>query len=63
MGDWSKMVEQKEMHSFSPVRAPKSQLAIENPLTGGLWNSPEKDTRVQRQRRSYNKTVGGEQSN
>ena len=29
------------MHTF-PVRAPKSQLAIEKPLTGGLWNSPKK---------------------
>ena len=28
----------------SPVRAPKSQLAVEQPLTGGCWNPPEKDT-------------------
>ena len=30
------------MHTFPPVRAPKSQLAIGKPLTGGLWNSPKK---------------------
>ena len=30
------------MHSFPPVRAPKSQLAVEQPLTGGCWNLPEK---------------------
>ena len=27
-----------------PVRAPKPQLAVEQPLTGGQWNLPEKDT-------------------
>ena len=27
----------------SPARAPKSQLAIEQPLTGGHWNPPKKD--------------------
>ena len=31
------------MHSSPPTRAPRSQLAIEQPLTGGHWNPPEKD--------------------
>ena len=26
-----------------PVRAPEPQLAVEQPLTGGQWNLPEKD--------------------
>ena len=32
------------MHSPPPARAPKSQLAVEQPSTGGLWNLPRKDT-------------------
>ena len=32
------------MHSSPPVRAPKSQLAVEQPLSGGCWNPPKKDT-------------------
>ena len=32
------------MHSSPPVRAPKSQLAVEQPSTGGRWNLPKKDT-------------------
>ena len=31
------------MHSSPPVRAPKSQLAVEQPSKGGHWNLPEKD--------------------
>ena len=30
------------MHSSPPVRAPKLQLVIEQPSTGGCWNSPKK---------------------
>ena len=32
------------MHSSPPVRTTKSQLAAEQPLTGGCWNPPKKDT-------------------
>ena len=32
----------KDMHSSSPVRTPKSQLAAEKPSTGGCWNPPRK---------------------
>ena len=31
------------MYSSPPVRAPKLQLAVEQPLTGGHWNPPKKD--------------------
>ena len=30
--------------SSLPVRAPKSQLAVEQPSTGGCWNLPKKGT-------------------
>jgi len=30
------------MYSFPPARAPKSQLAVEEPSTGGCWSLPEK---------------------
>ena len=46
-----------------PVRAPKSQLAVEQPLKGVLWNPPNKKvSHIQRQRRSDSEMVGGEQS-
>ena len=32
------------MHSSPPVRAPKSQLTVDQPSTGGHWNPPKKDT-------------------
>ena len=38
------MAEKKDMHSTSSARTPKSQLAAEQPSTGGCWNPPEKDT-------------------
>ena len=38
------MVEQKDRRSYPPARAPKSQLVVEQPLTGGHWNPPKKDT-------------------
>ena len=31
------------MHSPPSVRAPKSQLTVEQPSTGGYWNLPKKD--------------------
>ena len=31
------------MHSSSPVRRPKSQLAAEQPLKGECWSPPKKD--------------------
>ena len=34
-----------EWHCASPpARAPKSQLVVERPSTGGCWNPPKKDT-------------------
>ena len=36
------MVELKDMHSSPPARAPKLQLAIEQPSTGKHWNPPKK---------------------
>ena len=38
------MAEWKDAHIRPPVRAPKSQLAVEQPPTGGPWNLPKKDT-------------------
>ena len=38
------MAEQKDKHSSPPARAPKSQLATEQPLTGGRRNTPKKDS-------------------
>ena len=38
------MVEWKDMCSSPPARAPKLQLDVEQPLTGGCWNPPKKDT-------------------
>ena len=38
----TKMEEQKDVLSSSPVRTPKSQLATEQPSTGGCWNPPKK---------------------
>ena len=43
---------QKEDVSSSPAKAPKSQLAVEPPLTGGRWNPSEKKKKtphIQRQ--------------
>ena len=44
MGFWFNMAEQKDVCSSPPVRAPKSQLAVEQPSTEGHWNPPSKDT-------------------
>ena len=38
------MAEQKDVHSSSPVRTPKLQLAAEQLLTGECWIPPKKDT-------------------
>ena len=32
------------MYSSPPARAPKWQLAVEQPLTEGHWSSPKNDT-------------------
>ena len=56
------MVQQKDVHPSPPARAPKSQLAVEQPFTGGYWNPPIMISHVQRQKRTWNKTVGGAQS-
>ena len=42
--DWFKVVEPKDMCSSPPARAPESQLAVEQPSTGGCQNLPKKDT-------------------
>ena len=36
------MAEKKDMHSSSPARTPKLQLAAEQPLTGDCWIPPKK---------------------
>ena len=33
---------EKDMHSSPSARASKLQLAVEQPLTGGCWNPPQK---------------------
>ena len=38
------MVEQKDMHSSSPERTPKLQLAVEQPSAGECWFPPQKDS-------------------
>ena len=38
-----KMAEQ-DMCSYPPAKAPKLQLVVEQPLTGGRWNPPKKDS-------------------
>ena len=50
------------MRSTSPVRTPKLQLAPEQPSTGKCWIPPKKMPRIQEQRRSPRKMVGGEKS-
>ena len=37
------MAEYKNVHSSTPVKAPKSQLVVEQPLRGGSWNPIKKD--------------------
>ena len=39
-----KMVDYKDVLSSLTSRAPKLQLAVEKPSTGGCWNPPKKDT-------------------
>ena len=58
----SKMVEQKNVCSFTPVRTPKLQLAAEQPSTGECWIPPKNIPHVQGQRRSPSRTVGGAKS-
>ena len=53
------MAEWKDVYSSPSAKAPKLQLAIEQSLTGGHWNSPKKDTPCPKQRRSHNETVRG----
>ena len=50
------------LHSTPPAKVPKLQLAVEQSLTGGHWNAPEKIPHVQRQRSSHSKMVGGASS-
>lgn len=55
-----KMAEVKDMCSTPPVRAPKSQLTGEQPLTGIHLNSPQK-TPLMKDKRYHNDMVGGVQ--
>ena len=55
------MAESKDMHSSSPARAPKLQLAVEQPLTGECWKPPKRIPHVQKQR-SHSKMVVGVQT-
>ena len=49
------------MCSSFHIRAPKSQLAVEQPLRGRHWNPPKKIPLIQGQKRSHNKTIEGAQ--
>lgn len=55
-----KMAEVKDMCSTPPVRAPKSQLTGEQPLTGIHLNSPQKTPHM-KDKRYHNDMVGGVQ--
>jgi len=50
----------EDMCSSPPARAPKSQLAVEQTLTGGCWNLSKKDTLLPKTRRNCNDTVGAQ---
>ena len=53
------MVDWKDMHSSSPVRTPKLQLAAEKPSTGECWiPPPKKDSPHPRTKERPSKTVG-----
>ena len=58
----SKVVEWKDVCSFSPVRTPKLQLAAKQPSTGECWIPPKNIPHVQGQRRSPCRAVGGAKS-
>ena len=47
------------MHSFSPVRIPKLQLAAEQPSTGECWIPPKKDAPCQRAKEKPQQDAGG----
>ena len=55
-----KIVEQKDIHSSLPVRALKSQLAVERPSTGGHGTHQKVIPHAQRQKRSCSKMAGSE---
>ena len=48
--------------SSPPAKAPKSQLAVEQPQTGGCWNLPKKDTPCPKIKKKWQEMVGGAQS-
>ena len=52
----------EDMCSSPPARAPKSQLAVEQPLTGRCLNPSKKDTLLPKTRINCNDMVGGAQS-
>jgi len=58
----AKMSEWKEMHSSSPARTPKSQLAAEKPSTGGCWNPPKEGTPRPRTKEKWQQVVVDAQS-
>ena len=56
------MTKQKDVSSSPPARAPKLQLPVEIPSTGGCWNPPKEIPYVQGQKSSRSKTEGGAKS-
>ena len=38
------MAEENDVRLYPPMRGPKSQQAVEQPLTGGCWNPPKNYT-------------------
>ena len=59
-----------EGHALISCKGTKSQLAVEQPSTGGCWNPSKKKKKKKKpgpktklqQRRSYNQMVGGVQA-
>ena len=47
------------MHSSSPARTPKLQLADEEPSTGDCWIPPKKDTHCPREKEKPQKDGKG----
>ena len=57
------MAELKDVHSSPPMRAPKLQLAVEQPLTGGCWNPhTKKRYPMTKDKEEASEMVGGAQS-
>ena len=53
--EFQSKMEELDTHSFPPARAPKKQLAVEQPLIGGCWNPPKKDSPCPKQQQDGRK--------